>query len=447
MLKAIAGFFVRLVERWMPDPFVIAVLLTLLVFVLAVAVAGYGPVDAVTAWGDSFWGLLSFTMQIVLTLALGHALAHTPPARRLLEAVAGRVRTARGAYMMVCFVGGATALLSWGLSLVAAAILARTTAENCRARGIDVHYPLLVASGYSGFVIWHQGMSGSIPLAINTPGHFLESTIGLVPVAETIFAPWSIGVALLLLVTLPLVMSRLEPDAGERRPLPEHLLASGEEMKDIEPDYHARGTPAAKLEHSASMSAMLVILGLVYLAIFFLMRGGGLNLNIVNFVFLLAGLALSRSPVHYLALLTNAAKVIGPFLIQYPLYAGLMGLMAASGLGQMLVSAFVNISTAETLPLWAFFSGGILNVFIPSGGGQWAVQGPIVVEAALALGADVPRVAMAVAMGDQWTNMIQPLFAIPALAIAGLHIRDIMGYCLVALLFSGVIFVAALTLF
>ena len=113
----------------------------------------------------------------------------------------------------------------------------------------------------------------------------------------------------------------------------------------------------------------------------------------------------------------------------------------------MLVQAFVNISTAETLPLWAFFSGGILNIFIPSGGGQWAIQGPIVIDAALALGADVPRVARAVAMGDQWTNMIQPLFAIPALAIAGLHIRDIMGYCLVALLFSGVIFVTALTLF
>ena len=445
MLKATAGFFVRLVERWMPDPFVIAVLLTLLVFVLAVAVAGFGPVDAVTAWGDSFWNLLTFTMQIVLTLALGHALAHTPPARRLLEAAAGRVRTARGAYMMVCFVGGATALISWGLSLVAAAILARTTAENCRARGIDVHYPLLVASGYSGFVIWHQGLSGSIPLVINTPGHFLESTIGLVPVAETIFTPWSMAVALLLLVTLPLVMSRLEPDASERRPLPGHLV--GDSEPDIEPDLHARGTPAAKLEHSAAMSALLVIVGFLYLGIFFFMRGGGLNLNIVNFAFLITGLALSRSPVHYLSLLSNAAKVIGPFLIQYPLYAGLMGLMAASGLGQMLVEAFVNISTAETLPLWAFFSGGILNIFIPSGGGQWAIQGPIVIDAALALGADVPRVAMAVAMGDQWTNMIQPLFAIPALAIAGLHIRDIMGYCLVALLFSGAIFVAALTLF
>lgn len=445
MLKATAGFFVRLVERWMPDPFVIAVLLTLLVFVSAVAVAGYSPVDAVTAWGDSFWNLLTFTMQIVLTLALGHALAHTPPARRLLEAAAGQVRTARGAYMMVCFVGGATALVSWGLSLVAAAILARTTAENCRARGIDVHYPLLVASGYSGFIIWHQGLSGSIPLAINTPGHFLEDVIGLVPVAETIFTPWSMGVALLLLVTLPLVMSALAPDPGERKPLPEHLVAARE--ADSEPDLHARGTPAARLEHSAALSALLVIMGFTYLGIFFFMRGGGLNLNIINFAFLLSGLALSRSPVHYLALLSNAAKVIGPFLIQYPLYAGLMGLMAASGLGQMLVEGFIDISTAETLPLWAFFSGGILNIFIPSGGGQWAIQGPIVIDAAITLGADVPRVAMAVAMGDQWTNMIQPLFAIPALAIAGLHIRDIMGYCLVALLFSGVIFVGALTLF
>lgn len=443
MLRATAGFFVRLVERWMPDPFVIAMLLTMLVFVLAVTLAGQPPIEAVSAWGDSIWDLLAFTMQIMLTLALGHALAHTPPARRLLEGVAGRVKTARGAYLMVCFVGGVTALFSWGLSLVAAAILARTTAENCRRRGILVHYPLLVASGYAGFVLWHQGLSGSIPLAINTPGHFLEDTIGLVSVTQTIFTPWNMGLALFLLISLPFVMSRLEPKASECRPLPDHL--DGGDEPEHDPELHAPGTPAAKLEQSPVINVIAVILGLVYLWVLFESRDGSLNLNILNFGFLILGLALSRSPVHYLSLLSNAARVLGPFLIQYPLYAGLMGLMAASGLAAMLVEAFVGVASAQTLPIWAFFSGGILNVFIPSGGGQWAIQGPIVVDAAMQLGADVPRVAMAVALGDQWTNMIQPLFAIPALAIAGLHIRDIMGYCVIALIFSGGVFIAALS--
>lgn len=355
MLKATAAFFVRLVERWIPDPYVIAVILTAIVFLLSATVADYGIIETVNAWGDSFWSLLRFTAQIILTLVLGYAVANTEPARRFLESIAGRVNTARGAYMMVCLVGGVTALISWGLSLVAAAVMARKTAQVCRAKGVRIHYPLLVASGYSGFVVWHQGFSGSIPLAINTPDHFLVEKTGLIGISQTILTPWSLTIALIIVITLPFLMARLAPD--------------------------------------------------------------------------------------------DAARVIGPFLIQYPLYAGLMGVMAASGLGAMLVEQFVSISSAETLPIWSFFSGAILNIFIPSGGGQWAIQGPIVVDAAISLGADLPRVAMAVALGDQWTNMIQPLFAIPALAIAGLHIRDIMGYCVITLLFTGLVFLTGLMFF
>ena len=448
MLKATAAFFVRLVERWIPDPYVIAVILTAIVFLLSATVADYGIIETVSAWGDSFWSLLRFTAQIILTLVLGYAVANTEPARRFLESIAGRVNTARGAYMMVCLVGGVTALISWGLSLVAAAVMARKTAQVCRAKGVRIHYPLLVASGYSGFVVWHQGFSGSIPLAINTPDHFLVEKTGLIGISQTILTPWSLTIALIIVITLPFLMARLAPDDAASVPLPDHLVDDEfDQGPALEPDIHGPGSPAQKLEESRWVNVAVVFTGLVYLYGHFVSQSGGLNLDILNFIFLLLGLTLAASPRHYLALLTDAARVIGPFLIQYPLYAGLMGVMAASGLGAMLVEQFVSISSAETLPIWSFFSGAILNIFIPSGGGQWAIQGPIVVDAAISLGADLPRVAMAVALGDQWTNMIQPLFAIPALAIAGLHIRDIMGYCVITLLFTGLVFLTGLMFF
>lgn len=449
MLARFASLCVRAVERWIPDPFVIAVILTLITGILAITLAGFPATGVVGAWGDGFWGLLRFTAQIILTFVLGHALAHTPLVSRLLERIANSVSSARGAYLLVCFTGGVAALLSWGLSLVTAAILARTTARNLARRNIPVHYPLLVASGYAGFVIWHMGLSGSIPLAINTPGHFLENRIGLIGVAETLFTSWNMGVALFLLVSLPFVMAAMAPkDIALIRSFRERTEPGAGTDTDApaEASLHAPETPAAKLEQHWALNGIVAVFGLVYLILFF-GDGGGLNLDIINFIFLMGGIALARSPQHYLALLTDACRIVGPFLLQYPFYAGVMGLMRESGLGEMVVNGFVSIANAETLPILSFLSAGLLNLFIPSGGGQWAIQGPIVTDAAMALGADIPRVAMAVAWGDQWTNMIQPLFAIPALAIAGLHIRDIMGYGVIALLFTGAVFLTALALF
>ena len=444
MLKRSAALAVRFVHRWIPDPFVIAVVLTLLTLGLARALAGYSIADSVYAWGDGFWGLLRFTGQIILTFVLGHALANTAPVGRLLNHVASRVRTPSGAYMMICFVSGVAALLSWGLCLVVAAILSRVTAANCASRGIRVHYPLLVASGYSGLVIWHHGISGSIPLIINTPGHFLEDKIGLVSVADTVFAPWNMAVALLILVTLPFLMKSLAPVDAEIRVFEGERAESEKDVGADEMRSTSDQSPAARLEQSRWINGLVVVGGAAFLAMFFLSRRGSLNLDILNFTFLILGIALSRNPKDYLRLINGAAPAMGPFLLQYPFYAGIMAIMRDSGLAAIVVEFFVAMSSAQTLPVWSFLSAGLVNIFVPSGGGQWAVQGPVAVDAALALGNDIPKIAMAVAWGDQWTNMIQPLFAIPTLAIAGLHLRDIMGYCLITLIFTGIIFAGAL---
>lgn len=441
MLRHVAQPFVYLFNRWMPNPFIFAALLTIVTFLMAVLIAGYPITKTVDAWGNNFWSLLTFSAQIAMTLITGYALAHTPLVHKLLDDFAGLVRSPASAYVLVGFAAGVASLFSWGIGLIAGAIIARETGRLCLERGIKIHYPLLVATAYSGFVIWHQGFSSSIALVIATEDHFLIDQIGVVPVSETIFSYWNITIALAVLLTMPVVMMLMKPVEKDCVPLPKELAAQDEEdVKDEGAGESEKRTPAMVMEEARIINLLIGLAGVVFLGFHFVARGGGLDLNIVNFVFLIAGILLTRSPVHYAELITHGGRTLGPILLQYPFYAGIMGMMLDSGLAKIIANSFVAISTAQTLPFWSMISGGIMNVFVPSGGGQWAVQGPIMIDAARQLGADIPRVAMGVAIGDQWTNMIQPFWTIPALAIAGLHVRDVMGYCAIALIWSGLIF-------
>lgn len=437
------GFCVRIAERWLPDAFVIAILLSIVTFALATIIAGYSPHKTIEAWGDGFWSLLTFTNQIVLALLFGYALAHTRPMIRVMTFVASQARSATAAYLIVGFASLITAVFSWALCLVAGAILARRMAAACAERDIKVHYPLLVAMGFSGMVVWHQGLSSSIGLTIATEGHFLQDVIGIVPTSATIFALWNLFAVVVVVGTLPFVMRFLAPPDSEIRTFP-----AGEDADEgkSEPGHVSAAHPAEAMERSRLVSALVVAAGGYYLAIHFFLRQKGLDLNTLNLCFLVLGIAFAGTPERYARLVTDAARVCSPFLLQYPFYAGIAGMMASSGLAEMIVEMFVKIATPHSLPFFTFLSGGLLNIFIPSGGGQWAVQGPIAMAAAVEIGADVPKVAMAVAMGDQWTNMIQPFVALPALAVAGLKVRDIMGYCVIALVFTGVVYSAVLLL-
>ena len=445
MLRRTSDVFVKVAERWMPDPLVIAIFLTAVCFAAALMFTDFGAGQAVEAWGNSYWALLRFTAQMILILALGHVLANTRAVRRLLVAVASQVRSAQMAYVGLTMFAGLAALVSWGLGLIVPAVLARIVANNCRERGIKVHFPLLVAGGYCGSIVGMQGLSASIPLLLNTPGHFLETQIGLISLNQTIFSWWSLSIVAAIIVILPQVLRRLAPTDDE------HVIeipapAGNEPSQDSRAAKGSAVTPSQKMENARWITLLLALLGGVYVVRFFL-GGGELQLDSLNMIFVVLGLAFADSPRHYVELLGNAAKVAGPFLIQYPLYSGLMGLIADSGLGVLIVGGVVAVASAETLPIWTFFSAGFLNMFIPSAGGQWAVQGPIVTEAAIQLGADIPRVAMSVTVGEVWTNTIQPLYAVPVLAIAGLHIRDIMGYCVIALLTLAPIYLTALIFF
>ena len=436
MLKLISKPAVKLVERYLPDPYIFVLLLTLIAAVAAIAVERQTPLAVLRMWGDGFWGLLTFSMQMLLVLVTGFMLASSPPVKRILQKIAGTAKSPGGAIILVTLVSLAASWINWGFGLVVGALFAKEL-----ARLIKVDYRLLVASAYSGFVVWHGGLAGSVPLTIATEGHFSADQIGVIGTGSTIFAFFNLAIVVCLFIAVPLVNRMMLPDEKDSVYVDPKLL-------DDEPEPVGRITrPAEKLENSMPLALLVGVPGLLFLLDHFLLRGGGLNLNVVNFMFLFLAIVLHRTPRNLLTSLNEAIKGGAGIVIQFPFYAGIMAIMVQSGLAQSMSEWLVSFATANSLPFWSFISAGIVNLFVPSGGGQWAVQAPVMLPAAEALGADIARVAMAVAWGDAWTNLLQPFWALPVLAIAGLKAKDIMGFCLIQLLITGIIISVGLVWF
>lgn len=443
--------FAYVVERYYPDPLVFAVLLTVVAFALSVGIAGATPIEALAAWGGGLSALMAFIAQVAIMLVAAHALAHTKPVGRALAALARLPGTPAQAYVLVAVATGLASLFAWSFGLVGGAIVARRVAIETAAKGVKVHYPLLVATAYAGTTIWHMGYSGSAPLFVATPGHAMEAAMGVVPVTETILAPGNLIAAAVALAVIAAVCALMHPRADAVATIDPRLIAEAGAADADAPETPGApeapaATPAERIER-ARIFTLLIGAGLVaYLVWWFATEGVRLDLNIVIWTILALTCLFARSPVHLVALIRAASASVGPILLQYPLYAGIMGLMTGTGLAVAIAQGFVDLAAPSTLSFWAFLSGGLLNMFIPSGGGQWAVQAPIFIEAADALDVAPARIVMGVAYGDQWTNLAQPFWTLPLLAIAGLKVRDILGYCFVVLIALFFVFGGALLL-
>jgi len=447
MFKKITNGCVRVVNRYLPDPFIFAVILSIVVFICAIIATKLSPLTVLTAWAgtEGFWSLLKFSMQMALVLVFGSAMAMSKPVKKLLRLMASLARNNFQAIFITAFVSTICCWLNWGFGLIVGALLAKEVVR----RVPSVDYPLLIASAYSGFVIWHAGLSGSIPLALNSgytifAGTAYEQTFNA-STAQTIFHPMNLIMCLVILFAMPFVLYAMHPNKDRIITVDPALLVDEEEPP------HEKNTPAQKLENSRILWLILVIGGMVYIVYYFVktvVDGGNiaaaLNLDIVNFIFLFFGILFHGNLKSYINAIEASAKGAAGIFLQFPFYAGIMGMMTvanASGvsLASVISNFFVNISNSTTFPLLTFLSAGIVNFFVPSGGGQWAVQGPIVMPAATAMGVEPGRAAMAIAWGDQWTNMIQPFWALPALGVAKLSARDIMGYLVIVLLFTGLV--------
>ncbi|NBI06041.1 TIGR00366 family protein [Senegalia massiliensis] len=440
MFKKFTNACVAVVQKYLPDPFLFAAILTFIVFLAGVFVTDQSPLAMIVHWGDGFWGLLAFSMQMALVLVTGHTLANAPIIKKGLRKLASIPKTPMQAILAVTFVAIAACWINWGFGLVIGALYARELARQIKT----VDYRLLIASAYSGFVVWHSGISGSIPLKLATAGEGLaEATAGVVtnPIAtsETIFSPYNLIIFGIILLTMPFINRAMHPKPEDVVSVDPELLVDEDLSVEVE-----NPTFADKMENSSILSILIGAMGLIFIVNYFINNGFDLNLNIVNFIFLFLGIILHGTPRKFLDAIIIATRGTAGIILQFPFYAGIMGMMtglssSGSSLAIVISNGFVSISNETTFPFFSFLSAGVVNFFVPSGGGQWAVQAPIMMPASAELGVSAAKTGMSIAWGDAWTNLIQPFWALPALGIAGLGARDIMGYCIIDLIYTGVI--------
>lgn len=453
MFKKFTNGCVYVMNKYLPDAFIFAIVLTIITFIGGITLTGQSPFQMILHWAGpkGFFGLLSFTMQMVLVLVLGSAMAQAKIFKDILKKFAKAAKTPARGIMITAFVSVVACWINWGFGLVIGALLAREIAKE--VKGID--YRLLIATAYSGFIVWHGGISGSIPLQVANEGALAAVAPTIfdkaftIPTSQTIFSPMNLFISGILIFGLPIVCKAMMPDKEHTIEVdPVKLIEKEQRIDDP-----SKFTPADKLERSRILWIIILVMGFAYIVYNFTKVGINLSLDFVNFIFMYVGILLHGNLRKYIDAITDAASSAGGIILQFPFYAGIMGMMTGANpetgisLAAVVSNAFVNISTVKTFPLFAFWSAGIVNFFVPSGGGQWAVQAPIMMPAGDVLGVLPAKTAMAIAWGDAWTNMIQPFWALPALSIAGLSARDIMGYCVITLLFSGVVISAGFLIF
>jgi len=444
-------------KKVLPSPFTIAVLLSLLTIFLAYFFTESNNnnhfISILKHWEDGIWNskLLVFAYQMILILVLGHVLVLSKPIDKLINKLVVFTTSTSSAVVLVSLTTMLVAFLNWGLGLIFGAILARKVGEYAQRNNIPVNYPIIGAAGYVGLMIWHSGISGSAPLDAAGEGRIKElltntsySNLAEIPnhitTSNTIFSYWNLILFATLLLVIPAFLYVI---AKKSKPttlnLPEYKFDI--DSKDL--------IGAEKLDHSKILAWLFGGLLLIVFCIKYGAAALQLNFTLNSINFLMLGLALvfhSKFSSFFKAL-EEAIKGTAGILIQFPLYFGIMGIMTATGMVTQISDFFVSVATQTSLPIYIFLSSGLVNIFVPSGGGQWVIQGPIVLESALKLGVPLPKAIMALAYGDQITNMLQPFWALPLLGITKLKAREILPYTLLLMLVGCAIYIIGLLIF
>ncbi len=452
MISSLGSAISKVMERVVPDPFVIAILLTLITAIVSLAWGDYGSDSQVggliDAWSNStsgLWSLLAFAMQMCLILVTGYALATTKLVKTCIDGIADIPQSTAGAAAIVGFIACIAGLMNWGLGLIVGALLAREVGFSLQRRGIPCHYPLIAAAGFMGLLVWHGGLSGSAPLSMTTqagaekviPQQFIDS-IETVVLSDSIGSSLNLIVSGGLLIIAPLMLYLLTPkDVSSFKPISVFNVDPGTPGTPGSAEQHevAPESLPDKLNHSTLIAMCIALPLFIGLGRHVLEHGlDKVGLNQIIMFMLALGVLLHRSPLRYMEAACKGATGCAGIMIQFPLYAGIMAMMAASGLMAELTELFVANSSKESMPIFTMISAGIVNLFVPSGGGQWAIQAPVALESGMQLGIAPGKMVMAVAYGDQLTNMLQPFWALPLLAITGVKARDIVGYTAVVMI-------------
>lgn len=431
---------ISIMQKYLPSSFVLALILAFTVFVVGIVFTESTMMDMVDYIGMGMFELVGFTMQMVLILVTGHALANSPIVLRFLRKLAHIPNNRVSAVVFTAFVSYLCTYLHWGFGLVAGALLAKEIATI--NYGKKIHYPILVAAAYSGNIA--RGPSSSIFLGPTSAGHAAEGVVGIIPLSDTLLMPENILMTLVLLLIIPIVYKFMTPRAEESLEIHANILENdraNENEAAKQRDAEAQSaTLAEKLDNSKLVAWIIPTIVSVYIFGYFSKVGFlGLDINTIILIFLVLGMFAHQTPNRYAAALKSATATADSMILQFPIYAAIMVMLRETGMAGAISDFFVNISNADTLPLYTFYSSSLINFFIPSGGGLWAIQGPIALRAATELHASIEATMVGLAWGDTWSSQIQPFWALPLLAIAGLDVKDIMGYCAMIFLVSGVV--------
>ena len=448
--------------KWLlPSPLSIALLLTVLTFCLAYFFTETSLAELFTFWENGLWGKdlvgdtwtrswqLPFMVQMMLMLVLGYVLALSPIVDRFIQSFVKYCNTTAKAAFLVTLLTMMVSLFNWGLGLIFGAVFARKVADYAQKKHLKINYGLIGAAGYSGLMVWHGGLSGSAPIKAADQGgvrqliadNDLPSEILM---SETVFSSMNIVASVLLLLVVPLCMFWLGKKVKNTKV---NLPIEKEDKKNS-----LKVEGAERIDHLRGFTLLIgaIIIGYaIYVAI---IKPASLSLKFLTLDFInlfLLGLCFIsyKSIFTFLRGIEKSIGSVSGILIQFPFYFGILGVMKYSGLMNEISQFFVEVSTEATFPLYTFVSAGLVNVFVPSGGGQWAIQGPIVLQAANELGVSLPKSIMAIAYGDQLTNMLQPFWALPLLGITKLNVKEIIPYCLFLMVIGTVIFAGVLVVF
>ncbi|WP_194777742.1 TIGR00366 family protein [Pararhodonellum marinum] len=420
---------------YFPTPFELALWLTLLTLILAIFLTKPGELSYVQYgtevlgfWRIGFWELLDFTLQMVLILIFGHALALSPIIQKCLKNLASWPSNQIQATFLVAAGALLGGYLNWGFGLILGAVLAKEVGAQAKLNRQPINYALLAASGYLGMMIWHGGLSGSAPLKVAENGHFLMQEIGVIPIGETLLSHFNMSInALILLVLAILLYLMAKYSRSDSWPKP--TLSDGG---------HKPSTKSGK--GGIWIGMLMVISGFLAILQDFSYDLAFINLNYINFMLFGLGLISHQNLTDYVKAIQTALTGAAGIILQFPFYAGILGIFKYSGLLVALGGFFVTFSNADTFPIVTFFSASLFNFFIPSGGGQWAIQGPVMIEAAKNFDLEIPKMIMIMAYGDQVSNMLQPFWALPLMAITGVTGKELFKYTSIFFLVGTLVF-------
>lgn len=444
-----SDWLAKIFRKFLPAPFTIAVILTVFTFLLAYLFntnTEEKPIASLLLfWEQGLWdkNLLIFAFQMMLMLVLGHVVALSQTVNKIIEKMSTLFSNTAQAAALVTILTLLVSLFNWGLGLIFGAILARKVGEYATKNNIKINYPIIGAAGYSGLMVWHGGISGSAPIKIAEQGHFMQEKIGVISQDATIFSSMNLTISFVLLIALPILMYFLgKKSKGQKMELKSsEIIAENQDLIGAE-----------KLDHSNYLGigfGTIIILFCFYKALVLpeYLSLSFITPNFINLFLLGLAIVLHKNFNQFLNGVSKAINGSSGILIQFPLYFGIMGLMKYSGMVTIFSDFFVQISNSTTFPIFTFISAGIVNIFVPSGGGQWAVQGPIIIEAASQLGVPYWKAIMALAYGDQTTNMLQPFWALPLLGITELKAKEILPYTLILMIAGSAIFITGLLVF